>query len=165
MHSLLYAQCYTAIGVWYSVATSVIISLSIAVSLDAVEDIVLATEGATDSVQLGCEMKGFLRPDEDLLWYKEQKLLIPTEGGTYSVIVKDGTLGAGQDGRNETVASRLSVLSIKHPKVGNSGVYSCKVRGTDAEANILMMVNKPQIKGEKADIYIFAVVRLMYVHV
>ena len=103
-------------------------------------------------------MKGFLRPDEDLLWYKEHKLLIPTEGGSYSITIKDSTLGAGQDGRNETVPSRLSVLSIKHPKVADSGVYSCKVRGTDAEANILMMVNKLQMKGEKVDIKIFAVV-------
>lgn len=101
-------------------------------------------------------MKGFLRPDEDLLWYKEHKLLIPTEGGIYSVIVKDGTPGAGQDGRNETVSSRLSVLSIEHPKVSDSGVYSCKIRGTDAEANILMTVNKLHIKGKKADVKNFS---------
>ena len=101
-----------------------------------------------ESVQLGCEMKGFLRPDEDILWYKEHQLLAPTEGGIYSVAVKDGTPGAGQDGRNETVHSRLSVLSIKHPKASDSGVYSCKVRGTEAETNIFMTVNKPQIKGE-----------------
>ena len=121
----------------------------IAVSLVAVEDVILATEGATESVQLGCEMKGFLRPDEDLLWYKDHKLLIPTKGRSYSVAIKDGTPGAGQDGRNETVHSRLSVLVIKHPKVDDSGVYSCKVRGTDAEANIVMTVSKLHGKGEK----------------
>ena len=121
----------------------------IAVSLDAVEDVVLATEGATESVQLGCEMKGFLRPDEDLLWYKDHELLTPIKGRSYSIAIKDGTLGAGQDGRNETVHSRLSMLSIKHPKVDDSGVYSCKIRGTDAEANIVMTVSELHVKGEK----------------
>ena len=134
--------------------------LYIAVSLDAVEDVVFATEGATESVQLGCEMKGFLRPDEDLLWYKEHQLLSPG-GDSYSMSVKDGTLGAGQDGRNETTYSRLSVLSIKHPRVGDGGVYSCKVRGTKAEANILMSVHKPQVKGKKS----LAVTMHVYVHV
>jgi hypothetical protein len=125
-------------------------SLCIAVSLDALEDIVLATEDATESVQLGCEMKGFLRPDEDLLWYKDHEPLIPpTKGRSYSVAFKNGTPGTGQDGRNETVHSRLSVLTIKHPKVDDSGVYSCKVRGTEAEADIVMTVNELHIKGEK----------------
>ena len=123
--------------------------LCIAVSLDAVQDVMAVTEGSTESVQLGCEMKGFLRPDEDLLWYKEHQLLIPSEGGRYSVTIKDGTLGAGQDGRNETVHSRLSVLNIKHPTASDSGVFSCKVRGTEAKANIFMTVYKPQVKGEK----------------
>ena len=99
-------------------------------------------------------MKGFLRPDEDLLWYKGNKQLIPAEEGRYAVAVKDSTPGAGQDGRNETVSGRLSVLSIKHPIVGDSGVYSCKIRGTDAVANIMMTVNKLDIEGEKADINI-----------
>ena len=139
----------------------IILSLCIAVSLDAVENVVFATEGATESVQLGCEMKGFLRPDEDLLWYKGNTQLIPAEEGSYSAAVKDGTPGTGQDGRNETVSGRLSVLSIKHPKVGDSGVYSCKIRGTDAVANILMTVNKLDIEGEKADINTFEVLECM----
>lgn len=103
---------------------------------------------ATDLIQLGCEMSGFLRPDEDLLWYKGHQLLVPTnrDDSRYSVAIKDGTLGAGQVGRNETVHSRLFILSIRQPK---NGVYTCKVRGTNAEGNILMTVNtEPPEKGE-----------------
>ena len=117
------------------------------VSLLALEEVVVGTEGVTKSIQLGCEMMGFLRPDKDLQWYNGSQLL-PLEGANHSVIVKEGTPGAGQSGQNGTVHSRLSVLNINNPTVADSGVYSCKVRGTNTEATMSLTISKTSVEGK-----------------
>ena len=117
-------------------------------NLIALEEDVVITEGSTRSVQLGCEMKGYLRPDKDLNWYKDGQLL-PLDGVSHSVFVKEGSPGAGQNGKNRTVHSRISVLSINDPSVVNSGVYSCQIRGTKMEANMSLTVAKSSLVGKK----------------
>lgn len=116
-------------------------------NLAALEEAIVGTESTTKSVQLGCEMTGYLRPDQDLEWYKGSHLL-PQEGGSYSVIFKEGTPGAGQNGGNGTVHSRLSMLNINNPTVADSGVYRCRIRGTKAEATMSLAVSKTSVKGE-----------------
>lgn len=116
-------------------------------NLVALEEVIVGAEDTTKSVQLGCEMTGYLRPDEDLAWYKGNYLL-PLKGATYSVIFMEGTPGAGQNGENGTVHGRLSMLNINHPTVADSGVYRCKIRGTNTEATMSLAITKTSIKGE-----------------
>ena len=117
-------------------------------NLAALQGELTATEGATTSVELGCEMSGYLRPDEDLQWYRDNRLLL-LKGARHSVSIKEGRMGAGQSGENTTVHSRLSVLNIHHPSVADSGVYSCRVRGTTAEALMSLAVTGSQVTGKR----------------
>ena len=117
-------------------------------NLVAIQEELTATEGTTASVELGCEMSGYLRPDEDLQWYKDNHLLL-LKGARHSVSIKDGMMGAGQNGGNETVHGRLSVLTIRRPIFADSGVYSCRVHGTTAEASMSLTVAAPQVTGEE----------------
>ena len=121
--------------------------------LVALEEAVNATEGSTESVQLVCEMKGFLRPDEDLSWYKDGQHL-SLNGTGYSAAVKNGTLGAGQIGENRTVHSRLFLLNINDPTVVDNGVYSCKIHGTDVEANMSLTISRSPVGGKKNELII-----------
>ena len=119
----------------------------ITVNLVALKEVVGGAEDTTKSVQLGCEMTGYLRPDEDLEWYKGSHLL-PLKDATYSVSFMEGTPDAGQNGENGTVHGRLSVLNINNPTIADSGVYRCKIRGTKTEAIMSLAITKTSIKGE-----------------
>lgn len=116
-------------------------------NLVAFQEDLAAEEGTTSSVELGCEMSGYLRPDEDIQWYKDDHPF-SLKGVRHSFSIKEGTIGAGQNGGNETIHSRLSVLTIRRPTVADSGVYGCRVRGTTAETSMSLTVAAPQVTGE-----------------
>ena len=88
-------------------------------------------------VELSCEMADFIRPDHDLQWWREDELV--TDNRTI-VYYRDGQPHAAQNGGNETVHSRVSVLRISDPEVADSGTYICRIEGTDHSVYIQLTV-------------------------
>ena len=89
-------------------------------------------ETTDNEASLICLMRGYIRPDDQFLWFKGNTLLSSAESERYTVIYEDGF---GQ------VASRISILLISSPKVSDSGQYTCGVNGTSAFDNIELIVN------------------------
>ena len=99
-------------------------------SLFVPEEEIVVKQGNDAFVQLVCEMRDYIQPDEDLLWFKESKQIYDGIGSRYSITFEDGVPDTAQNGQNTTVASRRSVLHIPDPTVADSGEYACMVRGT-----------------------------------
>lgn len=111
-------------------------------NLFAVVNEVTMKEGDEAFVQLACEMRDYVRPDEDLLWFKGDYQLYDGIGSRYYITFEDGLPDTAQNGSNSTVASRRSILYIQYPIVEDSGEYVCIVRGTNQSAAISLTVTK-----------------------
>ena len=93
----------------------------------------------TDSeATLHCEMADFIRPDEDLQWFRGGQQI--TNGSRHTVTYEDGRPGVAQNGGEFLVPARVSVLTISDPVVADSGMYTCQIQGTTESANIQLSV-------------------------
>ena len=75
------------------------------------------------NISLSCEMSLYLRPDEDLQWFHDGRLINNTadmERYTtfYFSLNREGQL------------SRVSTLVISEPQLSDSGTYTCAIRNT-----------------------------------
>ena len=59
-------------------------------------------------VKLSCEMSEYIRPDEDLQWFRGDQLI---SNGTKHTIMYENGSGRGQIGGTELGPSRLSTLT------------------------------------------------------
>ena len=99
------------------------------------------TYDTATEIKLTCEMAGFIRPDEDLQWFKIDGILSSNVGERYTVTYREGQQPNGaQDGGNETVPSRLSVLTISLPQESDSGPFVCRLNETATSAEIHLTV-------------------------
>lgn len=87
--------------------------------------------------ELTCEMSLYLRPDEDLQWFKDGELINGTERHNISYSYVSGK---GQSGGRTTGPSRLTKLTISEPQLADSGVYTCAIRGTDQSEDIQLTI-------------------------
>ena len=99
-------------------------------------------------VELSCEMTDFIRSDEDLRWFKDNRLIL-TVGSANScrrtVTYRNATPNAAQSGGNRNVASRASVLTIANPSPSDSGPYACRVEETSvqsADIHLIVMAGR-----------------------
>eukprot|EP00731_Ephydatia_muelleri_P023954 Em0016g225a len=97
-------------------------------------------------VELSCEMSQYIHPDGDLWWYRGRKRLDITKS-KYSIEYRHGTKLA-QNGGNDVTTSRVFVLTISRLTSSDSGVYTCRLFGTDQSGDVNLMV----VGGEQVNI-------------
>ena len=106
-------------------------------SLQALENEVNATN--TDrTATLRCEMADFIRPDEDLQWFRGEQQI--TNGSRHAVTYEDGTPEAAQNGGAFVGPARVSVLTISNPVAADSEMYTCQVQGTNVSADMQLFI-------------------------
>ena len=99
---------------------------------------VVVTVGTT--AFLHCEMSGYIHPDEDLLWYKDQMVIHNRD--RFFISYSNGTAGSAQNGGPKTVASRVSMLEISSSVLADAGEYVCRVRNKDVSAVVRLSVEE-----------------------
>ena len=105
--------------------------------LTASETQVFTFDNATQ-VSLSCEMSLYMRPDEDLQWFRDDQLI--STSGRHSISYTDGTPMVGQIGGDTVTSSRLSTLVISQPETSDSGTYTCAIRNTQHSQDIELTV-------------------------
>ena len=107
------------------------------VTLEAVVNTV-SVETSSDreppQVELKCEATGYVWPDSDFLWFKEDIQIITSE--KYQISFKDGHPNAAQVGENEISSGRLVILTIHNVSATDIGKYSCRSHETGEKASI-----------------------------
>ena len=95
-------------------------------------------DNATD-VSLSCEMSFYLRPDEDLQWFRgEERITGNTE--KYTITYSDGSPALGQFGGDTIGSSQVSTLVISGPQISDSGTYTCAIRNTEHSQDMRLTV-------------------------
>ena len=89
-------------------------------------------------VSLSCEMSLYLRPEEDLQWFRGGQL-IAGDSGRLSLTYSAGT-AQGQFGGDKVGLSRVSTLVISQPQTSDSGTYTCTIRNTSHSQDIQLTV-------------------------
>ena len=92
----------------------------------------------TSQVELSCEMSQYIRPDGDL-WCFRGGQRMDTAQSKYSIVYRNGTKPAQYGGAMNT-PSRVSVLTISQLTSSDSGVYTCRLFGTDQSGDITLTV-------------------------
>ena len=100
---------------------------------------VLTFDNATE-VALSCEMSLFLRPDEDLQWFRGEQQ-IASDAAKHTITYTNGS-GQGQFGENAIGTSRVSTLVISQPQMSDSATYTCAIRNTDQSLEIELTVER-----------------------
>lgn len=115
---------------------------------------VTVTYNSTESqtVELQCEASGYIRPDSDIRWFREEEEI--GEGVKYNVSFRDGHPHAAQTGHlNETTSSRISVLTIYEVNETDVGTYSCQSLETGEMASLHLNVEVDP--GKSSLVYIY----------
>ena len=99
----------------------------------------VSTFNNATQVSLSCEMSLYLRPDEDLQWFRDDQLI--STSGRHSISYTDGS-GMGQIGGNAITSSRVSTLVISQPETSDSGTYTCAMRNTQHSQDIQLAVEE-----------------------
>ncbi|KAL5483900.1 hypothetical protein EMCRGX_G020320 [Ephydatia muelleri] len=92
----------------------------------------------TSQVELSCEMSQYIHPDRDLWWFRGGQKLDNTQS-KYSIGYRNGTKLA-LNGGSDVISSRVSVLTISQLTSSDSGVFTCKVFGTDQSGDVCLTV-------------------------
>ena len=92
----------------------------------------------TTQVELSCEMSQYIHPDRDLWWFRGGQKLDNTQS-KYSIGYRNGTKLA-LNGGSDVISSRVSVLTISQLTSSDSGVFTCKVFGTDQSGDVCLTV-------------------------
>lgn len=108
------------------------------VNIESLARNVRATEGSM--ALLKCEMKGYIQEDEDIQWFKEEERIYDGTQQRFFITYEDGTPNSAQYGRNTTVPGRVSILQILPTTLSDSGIYTCKIKGTTALSNVTLEV-------------------------
>ena len=100
----------------------------------ATENIVTAHSNDTQ-VELECEMALFIRPDEDLQWFRGSEMIV---SGTnrHTVSYRNGSAEVVVNVTTFNISSRVSVLAISNPQLSDSGTYTCRILGTEQSADV-----------------------------
>jgi len=88
-------------------------------------------------VELGCDMAGYVRPDNDLHWFRGGDAI--SQSSKYDVKFRNGSQTA-QQGGTIPVPSRLCALKILHPEIKDTGTYTCSINGTNKTAYVELLV-------------------------
>ena len=123
------------------------------VGLATGENQVSVFDNATE-VSLSCEMFLYLRPDEDLQWFRGGQL-ITSGSGRHSITYTDGS-GLGQFGGDELGSSRVSTLVISQLQTSDSGTYTCAIRNTQHSQDLQLTVESNGTVGNCSNLNIYS---------
>ncbi len=110
----------------------------------------MTTLDNASSVELSCDMSAYIRPDNQLRWFKDDQLVAVDEDRR-QITYMNGTK-LGQFGRLGFQPSRVSVLTISNPTLSDSGTYTCRVMGTRESLDIELLVES---SGETNILYLW----------
>lgn len=97
------------------------------------------TVNESQTVELHCEASGFIRPDSDIQWLKEDEPI--PKGVKYTISFKDGRPNATQTGHvNGTTPSRISVLRISDVDESDVGSYICQSQDSGEMTSVYLNV-------------------------
>ena len=94
-------------------------------------------------VAISCEMSLYLRPDEDMQWFREGQL-INTNTERHTITSTNGSK-LGQFRETEVGPSRISTLVISEPQLSDSANYTCAIRNTEHSQDIQLTVESAGI--------------------
>ena len=92
-------------------------------------------------IELSCEMSLYLRPDEDLQWFKNGELIV-SGNNRYTITYTNGNRNLGQFGGESIGLTRVSRLVVSEPQLSDSGVYTCNIRDTNQWQSISLIVQE-----------------------
>ena len=115
-------------------------------------------DSIAQSVELECEASGYIRPDSDIQWYKDDEKIV--EGVKYSVVFRNSSVNAAQTGLNMTTANRISMLTINGLNQGDVGTYNCKSQEMGEVARLYLNVEYNQ-HTSKFSILLYVYTELM----
>lgn len=102
-------------------------------------NITVTRNSESQIVDLQCEASGYIRPDSDIQWLKEDEPIL--EGVKYTISFKDGRPNATQTGHvNGTTPSRISVLTIYDVDESDVGTYICQSLDSGEMASLYLSV-------------------------
>ena len=107
--------------------------------LSVEDDDIVVFDNATN-MSMSCEMSLYLRPDEDLQWFRGEEM-ISGDSERYTITYTDGTPMMGQFGGDSVGPSRLSTLVISQPQMSDSDRYTCAILNTDHRVEMQLTVN------------------------
>ena len=93
------------------------------------------------SVELACEMRQYIRPDNFLIWEGPGGQTITSGMNRHQIVFTDGSLNEAANGNSDLVPSRVSTLIISNPEPADAGTYTCRVMGTAESISIQLVVN------------------------
>jgi hypothetical protein len=120
------------------------------VELTADEQEITTFDNNVTDVSLSCEMSLYLRPDENLQWFRGGQQIINTD--RHTITYTNGT-GMGQFGEDTVGSSRISTLVISEPRLSDSGTYTCAIINTEHSQDIELTVES----AGRLNIYLYSV--------
>ena len=93
------------------------------------------------SVELACEMRQYIRPDNFLTWERPGGQTITSGTNRYQIIFTNGSPNEAANGKANLIPSRVSTLVISNPEPADAGTYTCRVMGTSQVVAIQLVVN------------------------
>jgi len=91
----------------------------------------------TQAVELGCDMAGYVRPDDHLHWFRGEDTI--NQDSKYQLEFRNGSQTA-QNGGDTTIPSRLSVVRVLNPEIEDTGAYKCVINGTEVTSHVELVV-------------------------
>ena len=93
------------------------------------------------SVQLSCEMAGYIPPSSDLQWFRNGSML--QNNSDYTILYRNGNGNALSPGAIGAGPSVLSVLVIADPQVQDTGEYQCVIVSLNISETVQLTVMTP----------------------
>ena len=102
----------------------------------------LVASSSDVSVELACEMSGFIRPDDSLTWVGPTGQTIVSGSNRHQITYTDGaSLQGAANGSEDLVPTRVSTLRISNPEPSDTGNYTCRVSEAFQAVAIELIVN------------------------